>query len=196
MVLLTVTSSELAGTSKEALDNASNKIQEAVLVAQNNGVSTDDIQTSNLSVNPEYDYNSGNPVFKGQRATVSVEIKIKGVDNNAAKATTIIDGVSAVDRIQIGGISFDIEDKTSLFTQARKLAFEKAKQKAEELASLSGVKLVKPVSVSDNSTDVKTPSPLSNVAFAEDSSSRSVGSALSSGQLEITLNVNVIWGIE
>ncbi|MFS8131089.1 MAG: SIMPL domain-containing protein [Candidatus Dojkabacteria bacterium] len=196
MVLLTVSSSELANTSKEALANASSKIQQAVLVAQNNGVSNDDIQTSNLNVNPEYDYNSGNPVFKGQRATVSVEIKIKGVDNNASKATTIIDGVSAIDKIQIGGISFDIEDKTSLFTQARKLAFDKAKQKADELSGLSGVKLVKPVSVSDNSTDVKTPSPITNVAFAQDSAASSVGSALSSGQLEITLNVNVIWGIE
>jgi len=197
MVNLSVTSSEIADSSKVALDNAANKIKQVVTVAQNNGVSLDDIQTTTLNVNPEYDYNNGTPVFKGQRATVSVDIKIKGVDTNATKATTIIDQVSEITNIQIGSISFDIENKTPIFTQARKLAFDKAKQKADELSGLSGVKLLKPVSVTDSSQDVSAPSPISNVASSLDMASpSSVGSALSSGQLQVTLNVTVIWGID
>ncbi|MEO6729501.1 MAG: SIMPL domain-containing protein [Candidatus Dojkabacteria bacterium] len=195
MVLITVTASELSATSKQALENASNKIKQAVAVAQANGVAVDDIQTSNLSVSPDYDYNNGTPVLKGQRANVSVEIKVKGVDSNATKATSIIDGVSEIDQIQISNISFDIENKAPLFTQARKLAYDKAKQKADELAGLSGVKLLKPVSVSDTSSDISSPSPLRNVAYAAEASA-DLSSTLSSGQLEINLNVSVIWGIE
>jgi uncharacterized protein YggE len=57
------------------------------------------------------------------------------------KASQLIDQVSRIDGIQINGINFDIEDRTHLFSQARTLAFEKAQQKAQELAKLAGIKI-------------------------------------------------------
>ncbi|MEP7103617.1 MAG: SIMPL domain-containing protein [Candidatus Dojkabacteria bacterium] len=196
IVELSVSSSEVAGTSKEALDIVGAKVKQAVEVALANGVDAKDIQTSNLSVSAEYDYNGNTPVFKGQRATMSVDIKIKGVGPDSSKATTIIDQISAIDKIQMGSISFDIEDKTALFTQARELAFNKAKQKADELSKLGGLKLLKPVSITDTATDI-TPPQSRNLAFDQAPTIASgVDGSLSSGQLQVSISLNVVWGIE
>jgi len=37
----------------------------------------------------------------------------------------------------VNSIDYDIEDKTPYYTEARKLAMEKAKQKAQELAKVA-----------------------------------------------------------
>jgi uncharacterized protein YggE len=50
----------------------------------------------------------------------------------------------------VWGIQFEIEDPQPLRGQARAQAFERAKQNAQELARLSGVKLGKLVSVSES----------------------------------------------
>jgi uncharacterized protein YggE len=85
------------------------------------------------------------------------------------------------DNIQIQSMSYDIDDKTSIYTQARKLAFEKAKQKAMELASLANLSLDKPLSISDQinyNSPVFPPMPYqANVYRAEMQVADSVGTS-------------------
>ncbi len=197
MAELSITISELAPNSNDALTNANKKIDQVLNVLRANSIDSGDIQTSQLNIYPEYDYTKGIAVIKGQRATVTLNVKIKKIDDKATKVTKIIDEVAKVDKVQLGSITFDIEDKTTFFSQARAEAFKKAKQKAEELATLSGVKLLKPVSITDVTYDVSTPRPL--VAPTLDSSKgvESSGSTqVSTGQLEVRINLNVIYGIE
>lgn len=196
MATITFTVSELADTSEQALANANVKINQVTDILKNNGVAQSDIKTSQFSIYPEYDYSiSGNSTIKGQRASIGVTVDIKGIDATASKATKIIDEVAKIDKIQLGSISFDLENKEAAFSKAREAAYNKAKQKAEDLARLSGVKLLKPVSVTDYSNDVSSPAPIAlnaTASVAEGSKSTS----LSTGDLELSISVNVIFGIE
>ncbi len=200
MVSIQASFSETDVTSAAALDKVNRKVAEIVNIAKANGVADKDVQTSGLSIYPEYEYGfgGGTPKLKGQRATESVSITVRGVDAKAEKASRIIDQVSAIDNVQLGGISFDIEDKTKLFTEARDAAFKKAKQKAEELSKLGGVKLTKPVTITDSAVEYSPP--IMNYAMAERSMIAADGTKASTpvqtGELSVTVNLSVGWGIE
>ena len=195
----TLVFSELAPTSKAALDKVNQKMAQARDILKNNSIPDTDITTSNLNVNTEYDYSNNVRRITGQRASESLIIEVKKIDDKATKAAKIIDELSAIDNAQMNGISFDIEDKTELFSQARELAFNKAKQKASELAKLSSVTLDKPVSITDTVYDV-TPQPLySNVSLKAlpmmGAGSQADSTAIATGQMDISVNLNVLWGI-
>lgn len=202
MVQLNIGFQEKASTSKEALAKVNTKIESALKILKDNGISDADITTSNLNVYTEYDYSSGSRRVLGQQASETLEVKIKKIDDKATKAVKIIDELSTIDNLQMNSIYFDIEDKTKLFSQARELAFKKAEQKAEELAKLSKVKLDKPVSISDSTYDIAPVARYSNVAqfktvaLSADGSAGGGDSQISSGQMDITANLSILWGIE
>lgn len=201
MVQLNIGFQEKASTSKEALAKVNNKIDSALKILKDNNISDSDIVTSNLNVYTEYDYSNGSRRVIGQQASETLEVKIKKIDDKATKAVKVIDELSSIDNLQMNSIYFDIEDKTKLFSQAREAAFDKAKQKAEELAKLSKVKLDKPVSITDSTYDVTSVSRYSNVsqfktaAVAVDEAVGG-GSQISSGEMDITANLSILWGIE
>ena len=104
--------------------------------------------------------------------------------------------------VQISTMSYDIDDKTEFYAEARKLAFAKAKQKATELASLGGVSLDKPLSISDqvNSYPIYWPMPYqANVYRAEaamDVSAWAPALSINPGQLEVSVIVNLVYGVK
>lgn len=99
-----------------------------------------------MTIFPEYDYlPTGEQKTKGFRATHGLALKLR----NLKQVDELINQVTFSDAVQIQSMSYDIDDKTELYSQARKLGFEKAKQKASELASLAKVTLEKPLSISD-----------------------------------------------
>jgi len=199
MVQLNIGFQEKASNSKEALTKVNSKIDSALKILKDNGISDSDITTSNLNIYTEYDYSSSSRRVIGQQASETLEVKIKKIDDKATKAVIIIDELSAIDNLQMNGIYFDIEDKTELFSKAREMAFNKAQQKAEELAKLSNVKLAKPVSISDSTYDI-TPVTVTNVAqfktAAVSLDSAGGGTSIASGQMDITANLSILWGIE
>ena len=200
MVQLSIGFQETASTSKEALTKVNSKIDSALKILKDNGIPDSDITTSNLNVYTEYDYSSSSRRVVGQRASENLEVKVKKIDNKATKAVKIIDELSTIDNLQMNSIYFDIEDKTELFSKAREMAFNKAQQKAEELAKLSKVKLVKPVSISDSTYDITPIAYSANVAqfktAAVSLDNASGGSQISSGEMDITANLSILWGIE
>lgn len=70
---------------------------------------------------------------------------------------TILDKVASVNDVQIQGVSYDLGDKEKVYTEARKLALEKARQKADEIAKVTGVSIKKVQSVSESGTPNITP---------------------------------------
>lgn len=197
MAEVSLSFSELAGTSREALDKVNQKIDEAIKVAKNNGITDSDISTTGLNVYTEYDYNNSVRRIIGQRATQSLSVKIKKLDSKATRAATLIDQLSAINNVQLSGISFDIEDKAKFYSQARELAFNKAKQKAQELAKLSGVGLEKPVSITDATYDISPRPYQSNVMELKMASGNAGDSSqVPSGEMSISSNLSVLWGIK
>ncbi|MBU0975584.1 MAG: SIMPL domain-containing protein [Patescibacteria group bacterium] len=194
MVEFNVSISELKPTSKEALSAVNEKIASIKKKLKDGGVKDEDIKTQNLTLAPEYDYRNGQSYLEGQRATQALNVTLKKIDEKAEKVANIIDSVSEIDNVYIGWIRFDIEEKGDYFTQARELAFGKAKQKAGELADMAEVELLDPLSISDASIDYASQYTQQNVARSFESADE-VQTEISTGQLEISIRLNVKFGI-
>ncbi|HUT21946.1 MAG TPA: SIMPL domain-containing protein [Candidatus Bipolaricaulota bacterium] len=105
-----------------------------------------DIKTVNYSIYPEYDWRSGSQVFKGYKVSQNVEVTIRDTE----KAGDVIGLAGDLGLTSVGGLQFTIDDPEIYKQEAREKALEQAKQKAEALADIAGVKLGKVVSFSEN----------------------------------------------
>jgi uncharacterized protein YggE len=190
--------SELAPSSREAMDKVNQKVTQALKILKDNGIADKDVSTGYINLSTDYDYSNNARRILGQRAVQSINVKVRGIDDKATKATQIIDKLTEIENINLGGISFDIDDKTKLFEQARELAFAKAKAKASQLSKLASVSLDRPVSISDTTYDVSPQPYMANVAMLKSASYDSAGSGSSvpTGELTVTANLSILWGIK
>jgi uncharacterized protein YggE len=86
------------------------------------------------------------PVIRGYyRASNMLEVTVRDLD----KAGQVLQAATDAGANNVWGISFELEDPQPLLAQARVKAVEHAKQNAEALAKLSGVKLGAIISVSE-----------------------------------------------
>ena len=83
----------------------------------------------------------------GYEVTQSLEVKIRDME----KIGNIIEGATAAGANEVGSLQFTVDKEEEFKKQARKEAIEKAKAKAEELASQLGVNLVKITNFSESS---------------------------------------------
>lgn len=132
-------------TAQQEANQAVNKI---VTDLKNLGIEEKNIKTTNYSVYPDYDYNSGRQNIKGYTVTQSLEVKIKPID----KANKAIDIATTDGANIVGGVTFVLndEEKKKLENKARVEAIKNAKEKAESLSSLSGIRLGKIIDVQEN----------------------------------------------
>ena len=134
---------------KEAQSVAAEKINKITAFVKSLGVAKEDIATSQSSLNPRYDYQGGQSTIVGFDSNQMVTVKVRGIDKNADTASKILAGAVDNGANQVYGSQYTIDDPDNLKQEARKQAIEKAKQKAQELASAAGIKLGKVVSVQD-----------------------------------------------
>jgi len=162
------------------LSDAANAIRK---VLEKNNVEAKDFSSANLSLYPEYSYTpTGARNLLGYRASQNFEIKIKNVES----AGTIIDQLVGAtnNQIQINSISSFVLDSTAGLKVARKDAMEKARVKAEDYAKLSGKRLGKVLTISENTNDFGS-QPL---AMAKEASGTSFD--LGSTSLDVTLTIS------
>ncbi len=142
VAVLTLGVSALAPSVKDARDQAATAMKGVTDSIKGNGVDEKDIQSSQYSIYPEYDYRNDTQELRGYRVTNIATVKIRDIDNTSK----IIDDAAAAggDLTQVQGINFTIDDPDELRDEAREEAVKDAKAKAERLAELAGVKLGQP----------------------------------------------------
>lgn len=200
MLILSLSVEETKPTTEAAQTEVNKKISQVKDILKKNKIKNSDIQTQNISVYPEYDYNDKDRVLKWYRARHSIKITIKDANlENDEVWWKIIDNVSKIGWVRVNNINYDIEDKTPYYTQARKLAMEKAEQKAKELANVAWVTLLKPIYISEN-LNTYYPQPMYKNTYSMDAmvdwEEMWGWSDISLWELTINLNINVIYWIE
>ena len=181
-----------ARTVADARDQAASAMDGVVKSIKGNGVAADDIRTVQFSIDPRYTTppGGGSSVLTGYQVTNVVTVRIRKIDT----AGKIIDDAASAggNNTTIRSISFSILDQTKLQAEARELAVKDAKDRADKLAKLNGVKAGKPLQISEGSGSV---TPIS-YAPAPSLARSDVATTIESGQLRITVNVNVNYAIE
>ncbi len=197
MVNMSVTFEETRDSSSEALEAVNQKVNELNDILSNQGVESKDITTTSFSLLPEYDFSSENGrILLGQQARQTVSFSVKGVDEEGEKAAEIIDAVSEIRDAQFGPINFDVENKEEIYSQARNQAINQAKNRAQEIAETAEVELGSVVNIRDIQTEDITPQSFNSDISAIGSRSGGGGeTSISTGELEINLNISVIYEI-
>jgi len=139
---------EDAVTAQEASGTKINEINAAIEAA---GVERSDIKTEYYSLYPTYTYQTrpcvpgmycpGEQVQDGFEVNQTILVKVRNLD----QAGTLLGLVGDKGATNISGLSFTIDDASTLKDEARELAIADAKAKAEVLAQNLGVKLSKMV---------------------------------------------------
>lgn len=105
-----------------------------------------DIKTTNYNIYPQYNWNDGKQTLRGYKVSQNLEVKIRDLD----KTSSIIEEAGQAGLNQIGSLSFEIDDPEELKQEAREKAILAAKEKAESLADVAGVKLGRIISFSES----------------------------------------------
>lgn len=154
------------------------------------GVDAKDIQTSGYNINPQYDYTSAAQRITGYQASSNLTIKVRAIDN----ANKVIDAATSAGANQIGGITFDVDDKTAAQNQARTLAVADAKSKAQNAAKIAGFSLGKIINYTEDFGNVIRPVPM--MATADKAGGVSVPTQVEPGSNDITVNVTLSYQIQ
>lgn len=127
-----------------ALDaEAANTLISALLAA---GMTRADIQTTQLSLTPQYDHRpEGPPVVAGYTASNTLRITIRDLSLAGAVVDAALEAAGDAGRLQ--GIQYSFANPEPLYAEARVKAGEDARRKAEALARGAGVKLGAVVSI-------------------------------------------------
>lgn len=117
------------------------------------GIDDKDIKTSSYTISPTYDYSGPTQKITGYEAMSNLTVKVRKIDT----VNGVIDAATAQGANDVGGVSFDVDDKDKAENQARDLAVKDAKTKAEEAAKAAGFKLGRVINYSEGGNAVPRP---------------------------------------
>ena len=121
------------------------------------GVADRDIQTSNVSLNPDYVYDNNKPPrITGYNAQNTVTVRFR----NIADAGKILDALVAVGSNQINGPSFVIDKPEAALDEARARAVAMGRARADLYARSLGLRVVRVVAVTENGGGYNPPPPM------------------------------------
>lgn len=131
-------------TAREASD-ANAKQMTAVLAAiKDSGVADRDVQTSRLSLQPQYDPNkNGTARLLGFQVTNRLTVKIHDID----KLPSLLDRAIAAGANEMSGIEFVVSEQSKLLDQARDDAIADGHRKAELYAKAAGARIGQVLSI-------------------------------------------------
>jgi len=107
-----------------------------------------DMHTSHFSVVPQYHYDNktNERIFDGYMVFHTLYVKVRDL----TKVTKILDAAINAGATGVEGINFTVEHPKKYAVQAREEAIKAAQTKAAQIARLTGVKLGKPITISES----------------------------------------------
>jgi uncharacterized protein YggE len=197
-----VTVQETAKDVQTAQTTATKKGNDIVAYLKGAGIDEKDIQTTDYSVNPQYDYTNGvctqsgycppgKQVLTGYQVSQTLTIKVR----DTKQAGDLLSGVGSRGATNVSGLSFTIDDQKGLEAQARGKAIDDARGKAEALAKQLHVSLVRVVGFSEGSNGPIYYAKAMSTGASMDAVAPSPAPEIATGQNKITSNVNVTYEI-
>jgi hypothetical protein len=169
-------------TAQDKMNTVINTVSESI---KNQGIDKKDIKTTNYSINPKYDYTDGKQKIVGYNASTNLEIIVRQLD----KANSVIDTATAAGANTVGGLVFDVEDKVKAENEARKLAIDEAKKKADEASKIAGFKLGKMLNYQENFSGDSQPRPY--MMASKQGADSSAPTELEPGSKELSVTVTL-----
>lgn len=175
-------------TAAEALSANTAALQSVMARLTTAGIEARDMQTSNLSLNPNWTgYESSSvagPTISGYIATNMLTIRVRKLDGLGA----VLDAAVADGANTLNGLTFGLADPEPALNEARTKAVADARARAELLAGAAGVTLGRVVSISESMAGMD-PVPM----FRAEASASPV--PVAGGEVGMSANVTIFYEI-
>jgi len=141
------------------------KMNKAIDFVKGKGIDSKDISTQNYSIDPRYQttvckYESGEicppAEIVGYSVRQDVAVKIRKFEN----ISDLLTGVVGAGANSVSQLNFTFDDPTAVQDEARKMAIEKAKSRAQKIADATGFRLGRLLEIEDGAYSVPYPRPM------------------------------------
>ncbi|MEL1263866.1 SIMPL domain-containing protein [Pseudoxanthomonas putridarboris] len=151
------------------------------------GIADKDVQTSGISLNPQYRYVENEaPRITGYQASNNVNLKVRDI----AKLGKVLDALASVGANQINGPSFEIDQPEPVYDEARLAALKKAQARAETYAKALGLKVRRIVSISEGGGNFR---PVPMMAMRAQAMDKMESTPVSPGETTLSVNLDVVF---
>jgi len=176
---------------QEIVQENSEKMNNILKEIKDLGIEEKDVQTVRYDLSPRYEYwEKGQRIFKGYTLTQEIRVKIRDFE----KIGEVLEKSTKIGANLVGELQFSVDEPEKIREIARKEAIDKAKEKAGQIASQSGLKLVKLINVYEN----YYPIPISPAPYKE---MAGIGGefpavpTIQPGEEEVTVTVNLVYRV-
>jgi len=175
-----------AEAASSAMTQASDRTRTLLKILQDQGVDVKDIQTTRISVFPEYDREkrTNPPAIVGYAAQNDLTALFRG--DAISSLGTFLDQAVAAGATNFGGMNYETSERSMLEQKALELAATDARARAERLASQLGVSVGPVVSISE--TGLPRPGSRGDVMTMGEAAA-----PVMTGEMEITVRVDVVF---
>jgi len=195
VIQMNITLSNVSQTTKRAQEEVSRMVRQALKILKDANIEDKNINTASLTFNSEYEY-TNKRVLVGQRASQSIIFSIEDITSDNDKASSIIDQLIQINGIELNQVNYSVKNTTEHYVKSRELAYQKAVEKAAQYAELSGLKIVKVLTISDQGTQQVSPmnNMLKNRLADQMMEAAATGSTIFPiGEMEITTNIMAVF---
>lgn len=187
-----------APTAKQAQQLAATQFKEIKKVFQQFKLRSQDIQTENYNLNPDYVYDNRAQQNKlvGFRAVQSLSVTLRKIE----EAGNFIDAIVSEKQganwgVNVNSIAWDSDKRTQVETEALGDAVRETRIKANEIAKAAGVKIKKVARISHGSPAQRPPMPflrgVNKMAMSD-----AVSTEMAAGQIKIQVEVAAEYEID
>jgi uncharacterized protein YggE len=184
MAKLTFSVQTKEATALASVQNNAAKMNKVYDALKKIGISEDNISTANYSLYQENYWKDGKDIPGLYVTSNNITVILEDVE----KSGLVIDTAISAGVNQMNGISFLVKDSKAAVEQARRLAFQQAKEKAELFAEEAGCKLGKVISIMENSGSYPVVREMADAKMMATNST-----TISAGQDSITASVSVVF---
>ena len=181
---ITVSVESKGAKAAEVKKSNDTKIDGVLKFIKKMGIAKEDFQTTRVSLNDQYDYEKKKHNYV---AVQSIQILIKDL----AKYDEIMEGLVDSGINNIGNIDFQSSKILMHKSEARKLAIQNAKAKAQDYVSALGQKMGAAYTIVDNSQDNYPRPRYEMMAMKMADGILGGNETLAAGEIEVTANVSV-----
>ena len=177
-----------ASTAEAAMQANARQMNQVMSALRRAGVAERDIQTSNLNLSAQYDYQQNEPPrLRGYQASNQVTIKVRDL----ARLGAAVDATVSAGANQINGISFGLSDPTAAENAARQAAVRNLQAKAELYAQATGYRVGRLVTLSEGTSYSAPQPPMPYMAMARAESKDMT--PVSGGELTVRVDISGLY---
>jgi uncharacterized protein len=185
-----ITFSEIGDTTSQARESMNLKANQALSLLLEKNVSHENIRTTGINYSPRTEWHEGERILLGQEAEQTFHISLN-LGDKAEHLNNIIDELTEIDGLLMGDLTFQVSQSSSYREEARRLAFEDARSRAEHYAQLSGQTLGPVISLQEQGNSSGRDNLMQLKTLSENG-----GSNIQTGVNEITVVIQVLFTLK